>query len=168
MLLLRCAHWSSDHPHGKGQRSGGSSKRRKGDLETSRGHPVPAAPEALFGPVHGGHTHRGRVRTARNEAPPLLVYTRVGVQRGDGKGLKRPLLLYTRTKCKPKANPAVRVHESHDPTWAAVHLGAQQFSAHSCSFWRPGCCRGTAYLLDNCSNQRGLGSQLTYVWLVLL
>eukprot|EP00326_Haptolina_ericina_P020797 CAMPEP_0181201916 /NCGR_PEP_ID=MMETSP1096-20121128/18556_1 /TAXON_ID=156174 ORGANISM="Chrysochromulina ericina, Strain CCMP281" /NCGR_SAMPLE_ID=MMETSP1096 /ASSEMBLY_ACC=CAM_ASM_000453 /LENGTH=127 /DNA_ID=CAMNT_0023292379 /DNA_START=11 /DNA_END=394 /DNA_ORIENTATION=- len=32
--------WSSDHPHGKGQRSGGSTKRPKGGLGTSKGHPV--------------------------------------------------------------------------------------------------------------------------------
>ena len=47
---------SSDHPHGKGQRSGGSSKRPTGGPGTSGGHSVP--PPRGFGPVRGGH--RGR------------------------------------------------------------------------------------------------------------
>ena len=61
--------WSSDHPHGKGQRSGGSSKRPKGGLGTSRGHPVP--PPRGFGPVRGGH--RGRRDGPQHEAPFLVI-----------------------------------------------------------------------------------------------
>ena len=60
--------WSSDHPHGKGQRSGGSSKRPKGGLGTSRGHPV--SPPRGFGPVRGGL--RGRRDGPQHEAPFLV------------------------------------------------------------------------------------------------
>ena len=72
--------WSSDHPqpHGKGQRSGRSSKRPKGGLGTSRGHPVPP-PRGFgpleFGPVCGGHRGRRRRRVGaadNTRHPPYL------------------------------------------------------------------------------------------------
>ena len=53
-----------------------SSKRPKGGLGTSRGHPVP--PPRGFGPVRGGH--RGRRDGPQHEAPFLVMTT-------AGKGL---------------------------------------------------------------------------------
>ena len=50
-----------------------SSKRPKGGLGTSRGHPVP--PPRGFGPVRGGH--RGHRDGPQHEAPSLLESTRV-------------------------------------------------------------------------------------------
>ena len=73
---------SSDHPHGKGQRSGGSSKRPKREAWGPRGDTQSRPPEALD--RCAGVT--GAVGTARNTRHPpyycIQEYSREGVK-GD-------------------------------------------------------------------------------------